>query len=194
MRNRGVEEFLRASPGYSGRGRADRGIGAWSGRFKVSVGSELVSVLLAVQNPDGVRTRQLPVQRKVLNLKRCHRCRGGEMSPMAKGWTTNAGHSQSTTPFLPRTRSGCWRAGCSSEMQVKRKGDSSCSDTGVGLMNDRFAVSVCASVTPRLLAVLGLIAGVGPPTACNTHSAAAGALPFVAPLVTATRAISRDVP
>src|SRR5216684_91228 len=61
-------------------------------------------------------------------------------------------------------------------------------------MNDRFAVSVCGSVAPRLVAVLGLIAGVGPTTACNTHSAAAGGLPFVAPLVTATRAISRDVP
>src|SRR6266851_39954 len=61
-------------------------------------------------------------------------------------------------------------------------------------MNDRFTVSVCGSVAPRLVAVLGLIAGVGPTTACNTHSAAAGGLPFVAPLVTATRAISRDVP
>jgi membrane fusion protein, multidrug efflux system len=61
-------------------------------------------------------------------------------------------------------------------------------------MNDRFAASVCASVAPRLVAVLGLIAGVGATTACNTHSAAAGGLPFVAPLVTATRAVSRDVP
>ena len=61
-------------------------------------------------------------------------------------------------------------------------------------MNHRFAVSVCASVAPRLVSVLGLIAGVGPTTACNTHSAAAGGVPFVASLVTATRAISRDVP
>jgi multidrug efflux system membrane fusion protein len=61
-------------------------------------------------------------------------------------------------------------------------------------MNDRSAASVCASVAPRLVAILGLIAAVGPTTACNTHSAAAGGLPFVAPLVTATRAISRDVP
>jgi hypothetical protein len=61
-------------------------------------------------------------------------------------------------------------------------------------MNDRFAGSVCASVAPRLAAVLGLIAGVGPTTACNTHSAAAGGLPFVAPLVTAAPAVSRAVP
>jgi multidrug efflux system membrane fusion protein len=61
-------------------------------------------------------------------------------------------------------------------------------------MNDRFALRMCASVAPRLVAVLGLIAGVGSATACNTHGAAAGGLPFVAPLVTATRAISRDVP
>jgi len=53
-------------------------------------------------------------------------------------------------------------------------------------MDDRFAVTVCASVARRLVAVLGLIAGVGPTTACNTHGAAAGGLPFVAPLVTAT--------
>src|SRR4029077_8747974 len=38
----------------------------------------------------------------------------------------------------------------------------SCRDAGSGLMNDRFAMRMCASVASRLVAVLGLIAGVGP--------------------------------
>jgi len=42
-------------------------------------------------------------------------------------------------------------------------------------MNDRFAVSVCASVTPRLVAVLGLKSQRGTDDRLpNTHSAAAG--------------------
>jgi hypothetical protein len=38
-------------------------------------------------NPDGVRTWQLLVHRKVLNLKRFHHRHRGDISPMVKYWT-----------------------------------------------------------------------------------------------------------
>jgi hypothetical protein len=43
-------------------------------------------------------TWQLLVHRRMLDLKRCHRCRAGEISPMTKCWPTIAGsHDASQT-------------------------------------------------------------------------------------------------
>jgi hypothetical protein len=102
-------------------------LSAWTGAWwrDIANGERLDNKRRVTRDvPDCSSLSRVPVQAK---RQRAHH----------KGFVLLRRFSQTTTPFLSRNRSRCWRAGCSSraerssDVQVEKTDDSSCSDTGL---------------------------------------------------------------